>query len=162
MNYYTLHGEIISPHSTAHSCAHRPWTQTIATYIVGLFLCYRLVLVLLGSVQGTKNVLCSYAPRFREQRSDLPRKAGCSGGTRHSCSLKRGISRLHTSLYKNTSMVFAWDHWLLRDELGKLTGSLFAFDYAEEFLGVYVFRFLINLRIRDACGSTDYTVALMA
>ena len=40
------------------------------------------------------------------------------------------------SLYKNASMVFAWGHSLLRDELGKLSKSLFVFDYAEEFLGV--------------------------
>ena len=46
-------------------------------------------------------------------------------------------------------MVFVWGRSLLRDELGKLTRSLFAFDYVEEFLGVYVFCFLIILRIQD-------------
>ena len=51
-------------------------------------------------------VLCLYAPQFHEQRSDLPRKAGCTGRTQNSCSLKRCISRLHVSLYKNAIMVF--------------------------------------------------------
>ena len=59
------------------------------------------------------------------------------------------MKTLYISLYTNASKVFAWGHSLLWDKLGKLTGSLFMFHYAEEFLGIYI----IILRIQDACGS---------
>ena len=46
--------------------------------------------------RGTKNALGSSAPTSHGPRSDLRRAASSVDKTRNDCSLKRGISRLHT------------------------------------------------------------------
>ena len=121
--------KIISPQTKAHSCAHRSWTQTSITYIVGLFLCYRLL----------QHKKCPGLIRTPVSQAAVGpwTQGGLYRWNATQLHPEMCISRLHISLYKNASMVFACGRSLLQDELGKLTRSLFTFDYAEEFLCIF-------------------------
>ena len=103
-------------HTKVHISAYGSGSQSSTTYIVALFLCYRLVYVSWRSETGTESALRLTAPTLHEPREDVSHLTSSTSETRRDFSLLL-ICRLHALFYTVASTVCAGSGSLLRGEL---------------------------------------------